>query len=126
MLTVDERVKLYDNQDECLLAISEGKRSPMIALVALPPWRAVMIARIACRAGVMSQEELDGLVTEARIAPDDAKSLRKIRTIYTEMISGDFWVACDCGWKHNFGRALTVSQEEKMKTVNNHTCKKET
>ena len=37
--------------DDCLLAITDGHPIPTKALQALPPWRAVMLARVAAKAG---------------------------------------------------------------------------
>lgn len=61
----------WGNQDDCLIAITDGKRPPDECLRKLPPWRAVLIARVALRAGVMSQEEVDALVAEARYIGGD-------------------------------------------------------
>lgn len=58
--------ELFNNQEDCLLAISDGKPLPLDKLLALPPWRAVLIARIAVRAHVFSQFSLDVLVDNAR------------------------------------------------------------
>lgn len=57
--------KLMGDQDDCLLAITKGVKPPEDALRALPPWRAVMIARVAEKAGLMTIEEVDELVKEA-------------------------------------------------------------
>jgi len=50
-------------QDECLIAIEDGRPVPTRALAQLPPWRAVLIARVAERAGVPLQ---DGTVEQLR------------------------------------------------------------
>lgn len=42
----------YAAQDDCLIAIEDGRPVPAGKLGALPPWRAVLIARVAARAGV--------------------------------------------------------------------------
>jgi hypothetical protein len=44
--------KINMNQDNCLIAIEDGKPVPARYLGALPPWRAVLIARVAERANV--------------------------------------------------------------------------
>lgn len=62
----DEHRQLFANQDDCLIAITDGRPVPLAALRALPPWRAVLIARVAARAGVMDQAAVDALVAEAR------------------------------------------------------------
>ena len=77
-LTADQHRELFANQDDCLIHMSEGKKPPLKALVSLPPWRAVLIARIAGEAGWMSKEEVEGFVEEARKAPADAIVLRKV------------------------------------------------
>lgn len=51
--------------DECLIAIEDGKPVPTRALDSLPPWRAVLLARVAGRAGVQLE---DGTVAEIREA----------------------------------------------------------
>lgn len=54
------------HQDDCLIAISDGDPLPTAALLALPPWRAVLLARVADRAGVrLEQGTLPQLVAEA-------------------------------------------------------------
>ena len=63
---IDRHNELMRWQDTCLIAMSEGRRPPRHAIVALPPWRAVLVARIANQAGFMSDKELANLVAEAR------------------------------------------------------------
>lgn len=43
--------KLYAAQDDCLIAVEDGKPVPAAALDQLPPGRAVFIARIASHMG---------------------------------------------------------------------------
>lgn len=62
----DQR-EIYDSQDDCLLAIADGRRIDVI-IRRLPPWRAVLIARVALKAGVMNQEEVDLLMEKAKMA----------------------------------------------------------
>lgn len=57
---------VWAHQDDCLLAIADGEPLPPDALRKLPPWRAVMLARIARNAGVVTDLELSILTTEAR------------------------------------------------------------
>jgi hypothetical protein len=53
-------------QDECLIAITDGFPLPARALAALPPWRAVLVARVAAKAGISIEGgTLDELVGEA-------------------------------------------------------------
>lgn len=47
-----DRAQLLADQDDCLLAITAGKPIPSDRLRRLPPWRAVMIARVAAKAGI--------------------------------------------------------------------------
>lgn len=52
--------------DDCLIAITDGKPIPTARLRSLPPWRAVLIARVAHKAGAMGTVEVQALVDEAR------------------------------------------------------------
>jgi hypothetical protein len=57
----------WQNQDDCLIAITDGKPVPTRALKALPPWRAVLMARVAAKAGVpLEHGSVTELVAEAR------------------------------------------------------------
>lgn len=58
--------EIYADQDDCLLAIADG-RSIDVIIRRLTPWRAVLIARVALRAGVMSEEEVDLLMAKAKV-----------------------------------------------------------
>jgi hypothetical protein len=61
------RAELLANQDDCLLAIEDGRPVPAAKLANLPPWRAVMVARIAARAGIpLERGTLGQLHAEAR------------------------------------------------------------
>lgn len=61
------RDELMASQDDCLLAIEDGDQVPAAKLAKLPPWRAVMIARIAARANVsLERGTLAQLHAEAR------------------------------------------------------------
>lgn len=53
-------------QDDCLISITDDKPLPQRSLRSLPPWRAVLIARVALKAGTISQGEVDSLVEEAK------------------------------------------------------------
>lgn len=65
------RLRTYEFQllmweDECLIAITDGYPLPTTALLGLPPWRAVLLARVADRAGIgLEAGTLDQLVAEA-------------------------------------------------------------
>lgn len=63
---VKKHSDLLADQDDCLIAISDGKSPSKRALYSLPPWRAVLIARVAVRAGVMTEEEVREMVEQAR------------------------------------------------------------
>lgn len=55
------------NQDTCMIAIENSKPLPTAALQALPPWRAVMLARIAHAAGLgLEQGSIEQITAEAR------------------------------------------------------------
>lgn len=53
-------------QDAVLTSIVGG-RLDHAALRALPRWRAVLLARVACRAGVLTRAERDKLVREVAV-----------------------------------------------------------
>lgn len=54
------------DQDDCLIAMETGKKPPREKLRNLPPWRAVLIARICNQGQIMTDEEVEELVNEAR------------------------------------------------------------
>lgn len=54
------------DQDDCLVAMSSGKKPPRDKLRNLPPWRAVMIARICNQDKLMTDKEVEEMVLEAR------------------------------------------------------------
>lgn len=60
-----ERLEVLLDQDECLIAITNGKRPPNKRLLSLPPRRAVLMCRVALKAGLVNQEEVDKIVEEA-------------------------------------------------------------
>jgi hypothetical protein len=63
----DSQMHIYAKQDMCLIAITDGKPVPKGPLGALPPWRAVLIARVAERAGVpLEGGTLEDLIAEAK------------------------------------------------------------
>lgn len=54
-------------QDHCLIAIEDGEPLSARAIAQLPPWRAVLIARVADKAGIpLEGGTLEQLVAEAR------------------------------------------------------------
>jgi hypothetical protein len=56
--------EIYTAQDICLIAIEDGNPVPARHLRTLPPWRAVLIARVAERASVPIE---GGTVEELRL-----------------------------------------------------------
>lgn len=58
--------EIYQAQDDCLIPISGGKVPEQKYLELLPPWRAVLIARVANQAGLMSQEEVQSWIDRAQ------------------------------------------------------------
>lgn len=63
----DSRAELMANQDDCLLAIEDGHPLPTVKLQKLPPWRAVMLTRVAAKAGVpLERGTVEQLHAEAR------------------------------------------------------------
>lgn len=70
MSTIDSAdwAGLTEATDSLLLAMISPRPSlDRTTLRRLPPWRAVVIARIAHRCGLMGRRELDELVREARV-----------------------------------------------------------
>lgn len=58
---------MYAVQDDCLIAIEDGDPLPSVKLRQLPPWRAVLVARVAQRAGIpLEHGSLEQLIAEAR------------------------------------------------------------
>lgn len=56
----------WAEQDDLLISITDRRPLPTRLLRALPPYRALMIARIACQAGVgLEQGDVDQLAAEA-------------------------------------------------------------
>lgn len=53
-------------QDKVLVSIVDG-RLDHAALRSLPRWRAALLARLACKAGVMTRAERDALVREVAV-----------------------------------------------------------
>lgn len=67
-------MRLIQHMDDILIAITDGKPVPSKALAALPPWRAVLMARVAEKAGrPLEHGTLDDLVTAARRAGGNGK-----------------------------------------------------
>lgn len=60
-----ETRKLVAAMDNCLLAVTDGKPVPTAALSDLPPYRALMLARVAEKAGIPLQ---DGTVDQMKAA----------------------------------------------------------
>lgn len=61
-----DRSELMAHQDNCLANIIAGRSLPTAELQNLPPWRAVMMARVADKAGVpLEQGTLTQLIQEA-------------------------------------------------------------
>jgi hypothetical protein len=59
--------EMYAVQDDCLISIEDGKPVRAKHLGVLPPWRAVLIGRVAERAGVpLEGGTIAELVAEAK------------------------------------------------------------
>ena len=58
---------LFADQDDCLIHICDGKRPPNRFLRRLPPWRAYLIAQVARRAGVMTEDDVQEIGDEAMV-----------------------------------------------------------
>lgn len=68
-----DRLRVMSDQDDCLIAISGGKRPPNRYLLSLPPWRAVMMCRVALKADLVTQEEVNRIVEEAQQVTGNGK-----------------------------------------------------
>jgi hypothetical protein len=66
MMAVAADIDIILLMDVVLIAITDHKKIPMDRLRELPPWRAVLMARVAEIAGAMTRAEVDDLVREAR------------------------------------------------------------
>jgi hypothetical protein len=63
---------IYGVQDDLLISIEDGKPLASSKLQRLPPWRAVMVARLAEKAGIaMEQGAVSQIVAEARAVGGD-------------------------------------------------------
>lgn len=52
-------------QDQVLIAVADGRPVTRAMLVNLPPMRAVLLARVAAKSGLMPVNAVKGLVDEA-------------------------------------------------------------
>lgn len=57
--------EVFATQDECLLQIADGNKPDANDIRHLPPWRAVMIARVCEKANLMTADEVKAIVDEA-------------------------------------------------------------
>jgi hypothetical protein len=65
---------IYGWQDDCLIAIEDGNPLRADRLLKLPPWRAVLVARVAKKAGVpLERGTVEQLIAEARHVGGDGK-----------------------------------------------------
>lgn len=65
---------VYGWQDDCLIAIEDGHPLRADRLLKLPPWRAVLVARVAQRAKVpLEKGTVDQLIAEARAVGGSGK-----------------------------------------------------
>lgn len=65
---------IYGWQDDCLIAIEDGNPLRADRLLKLPPWRAVLVARVAERAGVpLERGTVVQLIAEAREVGGDGE-----------------------------------------------------
>ena len=69
-------------QDLCLIAITYGHPLPARAIAQLPPWRAVLLGRVAEKAGIpIEGGTLDELVAEARRVGGEGQLVWPVATI---------------------------------------------
>lgn len=59
--------EIYYVQDDCLIDIADGKKINEAKLRLLPPWRAVLMALVAVKAGAMTEEAYENLKNDATI-----------------------------------------------------------
>lgn len=60
------RTNMYAVQDDCLISIEDGEPIRTASLLRLPPWRAVLVARMGQKAGVpLEQGTVEQLIAEA-------------------------------------------------------------
>lgn len=86
----DSQAHIYAIQDMCLIAISQGKPVPSGPLGMLPPWRAVLIGRVADKAGIsLEGGTLEDLVTEANRVGGEGKLVWPLRAVRTTSKSQD-------------------------------------
>jgi len=65
---------IYGLQDDCLIAIEDGHPLRADRLLKLPPWRAVLVARVAQRAKVpLEKGTVDQLIAEASAVGGNGK-----------------------------------------------------
>lgn len=70
----ERKSEIYATQDHCLIAITDGNKDVLIReITMLPPWRAVMIARVAQKAGLLDDVFVDNIVAEARAVSGDGE-----------------------------------------------------
>jgi hypothetical protein len=79
---------IRNSQDDCLIALENGSPLPTAALQALPPWRAVMLARIAVALGGVPALE-DG--TLAQIEGEAKSVMRNAELEAGQQVLGDWW-----------------------------------
>lgn len=71
---VREHEAIFRVQDDALVGLSSiTPRIDMAQVRRLPPWRAVMIARIAYKCGCLERRELDAMVREAQLVGGDGE-----------------------------------------------------
>lgn len=56
----------WATQDDCLIRMETGQKPDPYKMRQLPPWRAVLIARIGEHADIYTAEEVEAIVEEAR------------------------------------------------------------
>lgn len=61
----DPRSAVIGHMDHVLIALGDGKPIPEDELAALPPWRQVLLARLAVKIGGMDQARVDELTNAA-------------------------------------------------------------
>lgn len=74
---VDPRARLMATQDRIMRAITDGEPISRYEFLDLPPWRAVLLARVAYAARAINPALLDRLTTEARKVGGEGKITRE-------------------------------------------------
>lgn len=83
--------RIIAHTDDVLVAITDGRPVTRDMLWRLPPWRAVLLARVAAKAGVMQPNEVIQLVEEARAVGGAGQLARRCARCGAELRGDGSW-----------------------------------